>query len=76
MSEVTPEEQAAMAVILDDKVKELVRKHLKEAMEDYEFVNSFYAIPLADQILRAAQTPGTATNNLLTRAVAEKLMKW
>lgn len=38
--EVTIEEQAAMAVILSDKVKELVREHLKDALEDANFLYS------------------------------------
>lgn len=39
MSEVTPEEQAAMAVVLDDKVRELVRKHILEAFNESAFVS-------------------------------------
>ncbi len=55
MSEVTPEEQAAMAVILDDKVKELVRKHLKETLEDYGFVNTLYVDYLQSVVFRYAE---------------------
>jgi hypothetical protein len=50
MDEVTEEEQAAMAVILDDKVRELVRKHLQEALEDWDFLNPTNLFPLAERI--------------------------
>jgi hypothetical protein len=56
MSEVTTEEQAAMAVILDDKVRELVRKHLREALEDPSFVSSLAAWNLTDVVCRHAST--------------------
>lgn len=48
--EVTNEEQAAMAITLDDSVRELVRKHIKEALEDYAFVGVLSPYPLGDLI--------------------------
>jgi len=39
MSEVTDEEQAAMAIKLADNVRELIRAEMRVALEDYGFLN-------------------------------------
>jgi hypothetical protein len=46
MSDVT-EDDAAMAFVLNGKIRELVRKHLKEALEDPSFIGSLNTFPLA-----------------------------
>lgn len=46
----TPEEQAEMAVILSDKVKDLVRTHLKEALEDFGFLYGLDQYPVVNMI--------------------------
>jgi hypothetical protein len=42
MTGVPIEKQAEVSVLLDDKVRELVRRHLKEALEDPNFMVSLY----------------------------------
>ena len=52
MSNVSLEEQVALAVALDDKISELVRKHLKAALEDPNFILSLNTFPLGQAITR------------------------
>lgn len=45
--EPTLEDQAALAVVLDDKVRELVRRHLAEALQDATFMTALNPFPLS-----------------------------
>lgn len=40
MSEVTPEEQATMALKLADDVKDLIRNEIKAALDDSNFIHA------------------------------------
>jgi hypothetical protein len=50
MSNVSLEEQAALAVVLDDKISELVRRELKAALEDPAFTHNLNGYPLAQVV--------------------------
>jgi hypothetical protein len=50
MSNVSLEDQVALAVALDDKISELVRKHLKAALEDPAFTHNLNGYPLAQVV--------------------------
>ena len=55
MSEPTVEDQAALAIVFDENIRELVRKHLKEALEDPTFMASMTdTYPLMDAAFRSA----------------------
>lgn len=54
--EPTLEEQAQMAVALDDKVRELVRKHMLDALHDAEFMDSVHAYHLTTAVTRYIST--------------------
>ena len=53
--EVTIEEQAAMSLILSDKVREIVREEIKAALEDANFLLAAGTtwFPLAERIFDA-----------------------
>jgi hypothetical protein len=50
MSNVSLEEQAALAVVLENKVRELVRRELKAALEDSAFTHNLNGYPLAQVV--------------------------
>jgi hypothetical protein len=52
MEEVDAATQAEMAVKLSDNVRDLVRMHIKEALEDMNFVGSLNSFPLAQSTQR------------------------
>ncbi len=57
-----------MAITLDDSVRELVRKHLKEALGDYDFVSScgMYAL---STVMIPIIVSGMLNNDLFREAV-------
>lgn len=75
MSEVTDEEQAAMAIKLSDDVRQLIRDEVKAALEDWAFCSALYKMPLTDCILREVNTNVTL-QNLLAQAISAKLLKY
>lgn len=50
MQEVTLEEQAKMAILLDDKIKGIIRNVVREALEDPTFVSSIMAYELTTHL--------------------------
>ena len=55
MSEPTVEDQAALAIVFEENIRELVRKHLKEALEDPAFMGSMAnTYPIMDAAFRNA----------------------
>ena len=52
MTGVPIEKQAEYSVLLDDKVRELVRRHLKEALEDPTFMGSVVSHSLTQAVQR------------------------
>jgi hypothetical protein len=50
MEEVDEKTQAELAIKLSDSVRELVREHLKEALQDFRFLHSVYLGYLADEL--------------------------
>lgn len=64
MSEPTVEDQAALAVVFEENIRELVRKHLKAALEDYEFMNTVGMWAFAPRLI-----PSLPHDNLFQAAV-------
>lgn len=52
MSDTSVEDQAALAIVFEENIRELVRKHLKVALEDPNFVGSLNTFPLGQAITR------------------------
>jgi hypothetical protein len=52
MTGVPIEKQADYSLLLDEKVKELVRRHLKEALEDPSFMGGVNSYSLAQAVSR------------------------
>lgn len=50
MSDVNMEDQAALAIVFEENIRELVRKHLKAALEDYRFVHEIMIGNLASRL--------------------------
>lgn len=68
------EGDASMAVVLHDKVRELVRKHLKEALEDYNFMGNVMSHPLSEAVSRSAYG-GVGFANAVRDVIRQQLMK-
>lgn len=62
---VSDEEQALMAIKLADNVRELVRKEIKAALEDYEFMLTTQSYPLASAVFRSASGTSEFRNAVL-----------
>lgn len=54
--EPTIEDQAAMAIVLSDKIRELVRTHLFEALTDPSFMDSINPYQLTTAVTRFIST--------------------
>lgn len=54
MTEVPDQTQAEMAIKLSDNVRELVRQHLKEALEDPAFMGMLQSYCMAQSVMRHA----------------------
>ena len=71
MEEVDGKTQAEMAIKLSDNVRDLVRQHLKEAMEDYGFVSgmSFHhmGMIISPLLLNSAAFHQAVKNAILTQ---------
>jgi hypothetical protein len=52
MTGVPIEKQAEYSLLLDEKVKELVRRHIKEALEDPTFMGAVYGYHLSKNIMQ------------------------
>jgi len=52
MEEVDDLTQAEMAIKLSDNVRDLVRQHLKEALEDPEFIANVNTYSMAEGVMR------------------------
>ena len=52
MSDVSTEDQAALAIVFEENIRELVRKHLKAALEDPNFILGLNTFPLGQAITR------------------------
>jgi hypothetical protein len=50
MSDVSTEDQAALAIVFEENIRELVRKHLKAALEDPAFTQNLNGNPLAQVV--------------------------
>jgi hypothetical protein len=74
MSDTSPEDQAALAIVFEENIRELVRKHLKEALEDWGFLNSVYMHPMAAVILGNLNT-STAFHNTVKNVIAHQMNK-
>lgn len=70
MREVTPEEQAAMAIKLADDVRKMIRDEVRLALQDFTFMDSLAdPYPLAEAVLRNA-----ASNSNFHNAVKSYLV--
>jgi hypothetical protein len=52
MSDVSIEDQAALAIVFEENIRELVRKHLKQALEDPTFVGAINGYYLSQTMTR------------------------
>lgn len=72
MTEVTEEEQAMMALKLQENVRELIRKEIKEALQDSSFIHSIYLHHFAARVGTYLPTDPAFTKSLYA-AIASRL---
>jgi hypothetical protein len=75
MSDTSPEDQAALAIVFEENIRELVRKHLKEALEDKVFVDSLFAYPLTEAVSRGLNT-SSAFNSAVRGIIIQQMQKY
>lgn len=75
MSDVT-EDDAAMAFVLNGKIRELVRKHLKEALEDPNFMATVNTYPMAEGVLRHLNANDYNFQQAVKNVIAQQMNKY
>jgi hypothetical protein len=76
MTGVPIEKQAEYSVLLDDKVRELVRRHIKDALEDPSFMGTMNnTFPLMDATFRYAGG-NQSFINIVKQAIITQMQKY
>lgn len=76
MSGVSIEDQAALAIVFEENIRELVRKHLKEALEDYSFIGGLNTFPLGQAITRNLNASDYNFQQAVKNVIAQQLSKY
>jgi hypothetical protein len=71
MDEVDAATQAEMAVRLSDNVRELVRKHMSEALNDGDFMSRMNTYTLQTGVMRGAELNPVFVNAVKAAIVAQ-----
>jgi hypothetical protein len=76
MEEVDGKTQAEMAIKLSDNVRDLVRMHVKEALEDMNFVGCLNTFPLAQSTQRHLNASEYTFQNAVKTVIANQMNKY
>ena len=68
--------QAEMAIKLSDNVRELVRKHLKAALEDMNFMATVNTYPMAEGVLRQLNPTNHNFQQAVKTAIVNQMNKY
>lgn len=74
--EVPGEEQAVAYIKLHDEVRELIRKEIKAALEDYGFVNSVYFHPLETRLYQGGGSSAAGLRMVVKQIIKEQMEKY
>ena len=76
MSNEATEDDAAMAFVLHGKIEELVRKHMKAALEDPNFMSGVNSYPLAQSVSRNLNANEYAFQNAVKQVIMNQMNKF
>jgi hypothetical protein len=74
--EVPDEVQAAMSLKLEENVRDLVRRELKAALEDYSFIGGLNTFPLGQAITRNLNASDYNFQQAVKNVIAQQLSKY
>jgi hypothetical protein len=76
MEEVDAATQAEMAIKLSDNVRELVRMHIKAALEDPTFVGTVYGYHLSQNIMQTLSAGDINFQTAVKQVIANQMNKY
>jgi hypothetical protein len=76
MEEVDGKTQAEMAIKLSDNVRELVRQHLKDALEDPNFIANVNTYTMTEGVLRNVTASNHNFQMAVRHVIANQLNKY
>ena len=76
MEEVDGKTQAEMAIKLSDNVQDLVRKHLKAALEDPNFIANVNTHSMAEGVLRNLNVSNLNFQNAVKNVILNQMQKY
>jgi hypothetical protein len=76
MEEVDGKTQAELAIQLSDNVRELVRMHLKAALEDMNFMATVNTYPMAEGVLRNLNPNNHLFQQAIKNVIVQQMNKY
>jgi len=76
MSDVSIEDQAALAIVFEENIRDLVRKHLKAALEDMNFMVTVNTYPMAEGVLRNLNVSNLNFQNAVKNVIITQMNKY
>lgn len=76
MSDTSIEDQAALAIVFDENIRDLVRKHLKAALEDPDFMAGVNSYPLAQSVSRNLNANEYSFQNAVKAVISNQMNRY
>lgn len=77
MSETSVEDQAALAIVFEENIRELVRKHLKAALEDHMFMQGIGdSYPLTQTVMRSLTAGDYNFQQAVKQVIINQMQKY
>jgi hypothetical protein len=76
MSDVSTEDQAALAIVFEENIRELVRKHLKAALEDPNFIGGLNTFLLGQAITRNLNASDYNFQQAVKNVITQQMNKY
>lgn len=76
MSDTSIEDQAALAIVFDENIRDLVRKHLKAALEDPDFMGGLNMYHLTQSASQYLNPNNTSFRNAVKTVILDQMNKY
>jgi hypothetical protein len=76
MSDTSIEDQAALAIVFEENIRDLVRKHLRDALEDANFMGTLNGFPMAEAVLRNLHSHNLNFQNAVKSVIINQMGKY
>jgi hypothetical protein len=76
MSDTSIEDQAALAIVFEENIRDLVRKHLKAALEDMNFMVTVNTYPMAEGVLRNLNPNNHLFQQAIKNVIVQQMNKY